>query len=324
MKINNQVLKKINDYYVTSKVKYYEHLKLAEKNKNLYTRTTAPIIILSSLTTILASYNGNFVDVRLAVAVAVFSGLTTICQALSAFFEYNTKYEKHITTSNKFINLTRLIENEIYTNYYTYARNDSISEREMDEYVKELFSKIQKELINIQDTETYVPTYISNKKYKNAQCDSKEIDAGLIDFSDGHYENGISGINTEIDHIDHEHIKNILIKHSKKNSPFYSPPKTPVDVSKTPSIKNETSQKETTQKDAQNEKDSSSQKDAQNEKSLQRINSIKEVAIDMPDDEIEFILRKNDEVLRKNEETLKNNDTIIDIPSIDDSKKSEV
>ncbi len=192
MKLPVQILKKLNDYYVTCKSRYYKHLKVAELYRNLYMNTTMPIIILSSMTTVLASYNGSVVDYRLAIAVAVFSGLTTIGQALVSFYEFNSKYESHLSISNKFINLSRMIETEIYTNYYNTSKVD------VEEYIKYLFEKIQKEFITIQESELPLPHYINSKHFAGVRCGSNDINDVLIDID---HDLPLSGINSEIDSI---------------------------------------------------------------------------------------------------------------------------
>lgn len=192
MRLPVQILKKLNDYYVTCKSRYYKHLKVAELYRTMYLNTTMPIIILSSMTTVLASFNGSFTDYRLAIAVAIFSGLTTIGQALVSFYEFNSKYESHLSISNKFINLSRMIETEIYTNYYNTSNAD------VEEYVKYLFEKIQKEFINIQESELPLPHYINNKHFAGVRCGSNDINEVLIDID---HELPLSGINSEIDSI---------------------------------------------------------------------------------------------------------------------------
>lgn len=178
MKIDSNILKKLSDFYVACKHKYYKHLRMAEKYKTLYHYTTTPIIVLSSLTTVLASYNGNVTDYRLAIAVAIASGLTTIGQALVSFFEYNSKYEAHLAASNKYLNLARLIETEVYINLYN-STNQNIEEE-----VKFLFETIHKELINIQESEPILPAFIISKKFKNIKCGSNDINDGLLDISE--------------------------------------------------------------------------------------------------------------------------------------------
>lgn len=175
MQLDSQIVKKINDYYTTCKLKYYYHLKAAEKYKVLYIYTTAPIIVLSSITTVLASYNGNIVDVRLAIAVAIISGITTVGHALVSFFEYNSQYQAHIVASNKFTNLSRLIETEFFTHYL----NTSTSE-ETNIYIKSLFEKLYREFMNIQDNAPYLPTYISERAYPNVQYGAENINDVLI------------------------------------------------------------------------------------------------------------------------------------------------
>lgn len=173
----DQIIRKLNDYYITCKLKYYQHLKMAEKYKSLYINTMPPIIILSSLTTVLASYNGSITDPALTIAVAIFSGLTTIAQALVAFFEFNTKYENHISASNKYITLSRMIEVEIYTNYY--GQVDNIEQEK--EYIKYLFEKIQKEMDTIQNTMPSIPVSLDKQNYNNVRFGAGELCQQLID-----------------------------------------------------------------------------------------------------------------------------------------------
>jgi hypothetical protein len=92
MKLSEEIINKINDYYTSCKGNAYKHLKNAETYKTLYNYTNTPLIVLSSLTTILASVNGNYPLTQIAIATAVISGLTTILQAISSFYEYNKKY----------------------------------------------------------------------------------------------------------------------------------------------------------------------------------------------------------------------------------------
>jgi hypothetical protein len=180
MKLPEKVLDKINEYYKFCIIKYHYHLKAAEKYKLLYIYTTAPIIVFSSITTVLASYNGNTIDQNLAIAVAIFSGLTTIGQALVSFVEYNTKYTAHFAISNKFMNLARMIETEVTINYFN-TINDNDDETITKAYIKFLFDKIYTGLTTIQDAEPYLPMVISNKKYIDLMsCETVTNDVVLI------------------------------------------------------------------------------------------------------------------------------------------------
>lgn len=156
MKLSENIITKINEYYATCIAKYQYHLASAQRYKSLYIYTTTPIIIFSSITTVLASYNGSGIDPNLAIAVAIFSGLTTIGQALASFVEYNTKYTSHFTVSNKFMNLARMIETEITVNYFN-TINEVDDEVATQKYVKYLFEKIYTEFVTLQDGEPYLP-----------------------------------------------------------------------------------------------------------------------------------------------------------------------
>lgn len=115
---NEHILHKLNEYYNLCKMKNFLHIKSAERYKNLYTLNTLPVIILSSTTTVLATYNSSNMGKYFSIAVATMSGLTTIWHSVNAFLEFNTRLEKHLLTANKYINLSRIIESEIYSNYY--------------------------------------------------------------------------------------------------------------------------------------------------------------------------------------------------------------
>lgn len=185
MKLNTQVIRKINEYYTFCKYKYQAHTKAAEKYNSLYMYTTAPIIILSSITTILASYNGSpSSDYRwLALTVAVFSGTTTVCQSLASFLEFKNKYQEHFITATKYLALARMIENEFYINYYNCDPNDP--DNKLNEaYIKNLFEKIYAEFLNIQSVAPGLPASISDKDFTHARFGIGEIDDVLIDMTD--------------------------------------------------------------------------------------------------------------------------------------------
>ncbi len=158
-------------------MRYYKHLKAAEYYKNLYVRTTIPIIITSSITTILASFNGSFTGAKFSIAVAVFSGLTTIGQSLTSFLEYNTKYDTHINSANKFIALAMSIETEVFTNYYAIRASDG---EDVLGFTRELLKKIQKDFGMIQDVEPYIPSNIQNSTYKSVTCGTSDISDDLF------------------------------------------------------------------------------------------------------------------------------------------------
>ena len=176
MELNVQIFKKIDEYYTFSKFRNVAHLKAAEKYKGLYLSTTTPIILLSTTTTVIASYNGNLINQWVAVAVAIFSGATTICQALAAFFEFNIKYETHFKTSNKYYNLARLIENGFFTNYFNTGLDITIK----NEYIKDLFEKIQMEFLNIQNSEPCLPPSIANIDYSDFRFGTRLVKSSLL------------------------------------------------------------------------------------------------------------------------------------------------
>lgn len=178
MKLSQAVLNKVNKFYNVCIVKYLYHLNAATKYKQLYIYTTTPIIIFSSITTVLASYNGNTIDPSLAVAVAIFSGLTTIGQALVSFVEFNVKYTTHFAVSAKFMNLARLIESEITINYLN-TQDETNDEEKTAIYVKYLFDMINAQFKVIQDAEPYLPMVISTTTYTQLLKNSNK-DVGIL------------------------------------------------------------------------------------------------------------------------------------------------
>jgi ABC-type multidrug transport system fused ATPase/permease subunit len=164
MKLNNHILAKINDYYISSKVKFYAHARTAEIYNLLNIYLTLPVLIISTVNTLLASYNSNstVIDPTVALIVAILSAATTIGHAVLSYFDYGTKYQTHMSSSNNYQSLTRLMETEIYTNIYNDIDGTEI---EQQNYTKYLFDKIATELDNIQSSEPYIPTIISGKNY---------------------------------------------------------------------------------------------------------------------------------------------------------------
>jgi hypothetical protein len=133
----------------------------------------------------LASFNSSISSKYVGTAVAVLSGAVTIIQSLNAFLEYNTKYDGHFNCAIKFITLARMIETEVYVNYYNYKQTTSDEDHA---FTKNLLTRIQKEFLAIQGTEPYIPYKIQNKTYKNVKCGTSDIDDALFELND---ENGL-------------------------------------------------------------------------------------------------------------------------------------
>lgn len=152
--MSNQVIKKLNDYYVICKTNNYKHSLAAEEFDKLYSYTTAPIIFITALTTVFSAYNTiNAQQYWISVCVTVLSGLTSISHSLATFFEFNKKYTTHYTTANSYMALVRLLENECLNNYNNIVNNDA-------EYIQNLFNKIIYELDNIQKNESVLSSSI--------------------------------------------------------------------------------------------------------------------------------------------------------------------
>ncbi len=176
---DQHITNKINDYYSFCKAKSYAHLKAAEMYKRLYNYTTAPVIVLSSITTLLASYNINTTLQSLIILTAVASGIVTISHALASFLEYNVKHNTHLKTSNSYMTLVLNIENDFLIEYYNNDNNLS------KEFVTSFFEKIHNLLKNIKNNEPCLPSSIANQNYINNYYGLNDIDEQLIFISSG-------------------------------------------------------------------------------------------------------------------------------------------
>ena len=180
MNVDKNIIKKVNDYYTFCKVKYQAHTKAAEKFNALYINTTAPVIILSAITTLLASYNGIPNFQWLATVVAIFSGATTVGQALVSFLEFKNKYQDHHLTAMKYIALMRTIESDFYVNYYSQEISSDPVLKE--KYIKAFFEKIQIEFNNIQSSAPVFPSDIADMDLLTTKIGANEVDDVLIDI----------------------------------------------------------------------------------------------------------------------------------------------
>jgi hypothetical protein len=180
MNINNDIVKKVNEYYTFCKAKHQAHIKAAEHFNKLYISTTAPTIVVSAITTIFASYNGMPNFQWLAIVVAILSGITTVLQALVSFFEFKNKYQEHMNTAIKYVKLLRDIEGDFYVNFYSneFAANPNLT----DNYIRTFFVKMQTEFVNIQSSAPVLPSFISDANYANAHFGVSEVDDVLIEI----------------------------------------------------------------------------------------------------------------------------------------------
>jgi hypothetical protein len=154
MEFERNITEKLMDYYETCIRNYKAHIQIANAFNNLYIYTTLPIIIIGSTTTVLASYNSSVTDPHFAVTVAVLSGITTIGNALVAFFEYHKKKEIHTITSTKYRELSYDITQELLFPYYNL---DAVAdESAKKEYIRNVFDKVHKMLKSIQENEPYI------------------------------------------------------------------------------------------------------------------------------------------------------------------------
>lgn len=204
MEIDNNVKRQINSYYTYTKIKYYTHLQAAMYYKSWYNYTTTPLIIISSIVTVLASYNGSYNDRYMAISVAVISGIATIMQATIAFFEFDSKATTSLLVSNKYITLTRYIENTFYTDYIVNDKKIS------NDSMRALFNAIQTELTNIQSIEPTPPMHIENMDYSNHRYGIGKISDNLVNYDNPINRDNLVDCDNSINHGN-------LINHSNAN-----------------------------------------------------------------------------------------------------------
>lgn len=180
--IDRNIIKKINDNYTFCKVKYQSHTKAAEKYNMLYIYTTAPVIIISTITTILASYNGLSGVQWLAILVAITSGITTVGQSLISFLEFKNKYQSHFITAKGYMKLIQMLNSDFYPNYFSREITSDPVLRE--KYVKTFFADFYTKLTNLQDVEPVLPPDISNLDLLNTRIGVNEVDDVLIEMQD--------------------------------------------------------------------------------------------------------------------------------------------
>jgi hypothetical protein len=130
---------------------HHRHSEAAEHYRNLYYYTNIPIIISSSVTTVVASFNGNFMNSELAIGVALLSGLTTIGHALTSFFEFGSKTDQHRNVANRYLIAAQTIDANICLNIDQPA-------------MTELMLKMHKLIISIEETEPILPYHIKIKQ----------------------------------------------------------------------------------------------------------------------------------------------------------------
>lgn len=158
---------KLNQVYVTCKIRYYMHMMSAARYKLYNTIATIPVIVLSTATTLLASFNTNNL-LALTITISVMSGITTVCHAVASFLQYSTLYAKHFATANQYISLVQYIE----TNYFT--------NQEKIESLSPILLYINKQLINVQNSEPLIPISFSQQTYTSLIYNGIPITQPLI------------------------------------------------------------------------------------------------------------------------------------------------
>jgi len=177
--MNNQIIKKINDYYVLCKTRYYKHSLAAKEFDTLYNYTTAPITVLTSTAAAFATYNTvNQSERWITNSVTVLTILAAVSHSLVSFFEFNKKFTSHTNTANSYMNLVHTLENDCLNTYAnSLEANDVIKHRE---YIQSIFNKIVTALASIHSTEPILSNSISAKDYSDINYDGGKISDILI------------------------------------------------------------------------------------------------------------------------------------------------
>lgn len=108
--MKEEVKKLLKVYASYCKLRYRQHYEASRYNKSKYKKLVIPILVLSSLLTVLSSYNASFTNIKITWIIAVVSFFLTFCQALSSFYEYNEVSNRHAITYSSYHALYRTIE----------------------------------------------------------------------------------------------------------------------------------------------------------------------------------------------------------------------
>jgi uncharacterized protein YeeX (DUF496 family) len=148
----------LKSYYNQCKKQNSFHYESALYYRKLYIKYTIPVLILSSLVTVLSTFNTKSENnIPLSICIAVFSGVLTASQSLMAFLEYGERSNNHKNTLLNYNNLKRNIKK--YLLLYEFSDTD-ISLKE----IKNIIETIHKDYSNIENTEPLVPFHILKNK----------------------------------------------------------------------------------------------------------------------------------------------------------------
>jgi len=116
-----------------------------------YRYITYPNIILSTVLTMLTTYNTSTYETTLVYYIAGLSGLNNLITGFSSFWEYSKRADSHNNSALQYSDLSRQITTELFL---------PINERNPIKYDFDVFSLL---LQNIEGSEPSIPKFIQNK-----------------------------------------------------------------------------------------------------------------------------------------------------------------
>lgn len=115
-----------------------------------YNWTTYPSIFLSTVLTVLTTYNSSIQDEEIGLTIAGISGLSTLFYSLSSFWEYGKRSEKHVQASLQYASLVRSLTAELFL---------PVEDRNSTHYCFDIYSM---QLSTIEASEPSIPKFIFN------------------------------------------------------------------------------------------------------------------------------------------------------------------
>lgn len=128
------------------------HYKASIYYAKWYRYITYPSIFLSTLITILTTYNTSGYNPDIAYWIAAISGINSLVTGFSSFWEYSKRSSLHTSTSLQYSDIKRQITTELFL---------PIGQRNSIKYDFDVYSLL---LHNIESTELHIPEHILLKK----------------------------------------------------------------------------------------------------------------------------------------------------------------
>jgi len=140
--------KKFNSYVLFCYQKNEEHNAASIYFSKLYRLITYPLLVLSSVITMLASLNVSNDIEYLDIYIAVLTGLYSVIHSISTFVEYGNRSKCHEHTSNQYLSLARSLESQLF--FETSKR----------EHPRVMYEIVSRELFTISQNECNVPKHL--------------------------------------------------------------------------------------------------------------------------------------------------------------------